>query len=258
MSEVANSWYQETLRNPYPFVDTASLTDASGLLKLQKGWIIEARIWASMETAARTYLRSIARTKDLLTFTISTTEEDLCTAEVTDFTKTRLAFFDAGGSQVGYMTFAPGALSLIHDRASQVYQFSVDAAEFTAGSVISVRSSGLNSIRDAQAAAISEELILVGGEGIALHVIDGSTIRVDVIGDPYFRRDICDDRDFLGRVINPVRQIAWMDKVSGEAGVCKPFTGAIVTAVAPGRVNPRERGYASPGPGFTILSMLGA
>lgn len=253
----AVSWNQETKRSPFPFVDVATLKDASGLLALASSWILDARLWPAMSAPAKVYLQSIERSKGLLRFTVASTEEVLCTAEVSDFTKRRLAFFDVHGVQSGFMSFAAGALQHIYDRPSATYLFPVEATEFVPAVVTPAFISGLGTVGDASGNTIREDIRLVGGEGVALHVIPGNQIRVDVIGDPYYRRDTCENADLLGRLINPVKYISWQDKTSVTSGVARPLAGRIVTAIVSTKSDPRRRGFASPDANGAILGMLG-
>lgn len=253
----AVSWAQETKRSPYPFVDVATLKDASGLLRLSGSWILDAKLWPAMTAPAKVYLQSIERSRGLLRFTVASTEETLCTAEVTDFTKRRLAFFDSRGAQSGFVSFAAGALQHIYDHPSATYLFPVEATEFVPAAVTPALISGLGSVKDTAGNAVQEDVRLVGGEGVALHVIPGNQIRIDIIGDPYYRRDTCDNAELLGRLINPVKLLAWEDKTSGTSGVARPLTGRMVTAIVSTKSDPRRRGFISPDANGAILGMLG-
>jgi hypothetical protein len=253
----AVSWDQETKRSPFPFVDVATLKDASGLLTLSASWILDARLWPAMTAPAKVYLQSIERSKGLLRFTVASTEEVLCTAEVSDFTKRRLAFFSAQGVQSGFMSFATGALQHIYDHPSATYLFPVEATEFTPAVLTPALIAGLGSVKDSGGKAIQGTIRVVGGEGVALHVIPGNQIRLDIIGDPYYRRDTCDNADLLGRLINPVKYISWRDLTSLTSGVARPLTGRIVTAIISTKSDPRRRGFISPDANGNILAMLG-
>jgi hypothetical protein len=254
----AVSWNQETKRSPFPFVDVATLKDASGLLTLSPSWILDARLWPAMTTPAKVYLQSIERSRGLLRFTVASTEEVLCTAEVSDFTKRRLAFFSAQSTQAGFMSFAAGALQHIYDRPSARYLFPVEATEFVPAAVTPALIAGLGSVKDNKGNSVRGTVRVVGGEGVSLHVIPGNKIRVDVIGDPFYRRDICDNVELLGRLINPVRYVAWRDVTSGANGVARPLVGRIVTSIISTKADPRHRGFTSPDEDGAILGMLGA
>lgn len=253
----AVSWSQETKRSPFPFVDLATLKDASGLLTLSSSWILDARLWPAMSAPAKVYLQSIERSKGLLRFTIASTEEVLCTAEVSDFTKKRIAFFGAQGTQAGFMSFAAGGLQHIYDRPSATYLFPVEATEFVPAAVSPALIAGLGSVKDSRGNAVRGEIRVVGGEGVSLHVLPGNLIRVDVIGDPYYRRDTCENEELLGRLINPVKYITWSDVTSETNGVARPLTGRIVTAIRSSKGDPRQRGFISPDANGAILAMLG-
>jgi hypothetical protein len=250
-----NQWEAENRRNPYPFVDTATLRDSSGIVTISPSWVLDAKFWPSMASASRVYLKEINRTKDMLTITIASLDEDLCTTETTDFTKRRLAFYNANSQQVGFMSFAEGGLVSLHDIPTGVYRFASDASEFVASALAVEVLTGLNSIKGQTGDALREDFRIVGGEGVMLIKGSGNKIRVDIIGDPYYRRDVCDDRDFLGRVINPVRLIIWTDKKALRSGGVRPVDGSInTTAVGMGTVH--ERGHVSPGQQGNIVERI--
>lgn len=251
-----NQWPVETARVPYPFTDISSLKDSSGLLQLQSSWITDARMWPA-NASSRIYLKSVARDPLTLVFTIASLDAELCSAVVKDFTKRRVALLDTTGNQVGFLAFGPGGLQGIHDVPTGTYRFPIDAAEFVASAVASQAVAGVQGVKDAAGSLMTGDLIFVGGEGVSLHVIGtGNTLRIDVIGSPFFRRDNCVDADFLGRVINPVRFITWDDTTNKNQGVARPKGGNIGTAISTTKAT-RRRGFVTPGEGMSILGMLG-
>jgi hypothetical protein len=259
-----NQWADETRRNTYPFTDIATLRDSTGLLKLQEAWVIDAKIWAAVTETSRVYLSSVTRAQGSLTLQISDLNGVLGTATTTLLNKTRLAFVDTTGFQIGFMAFAPGALQSMNDVPTGTYKFAVEATEFVAAALALQVLGGLQGVQDVKGASITGTLRLVGGDGISLHVIHNSpadptlgTLRIDVIGDPYFRRDTCVDPDFLGRVINPVRFVTWRDTVALTSGVTQPKANNISTAMQTSKPDPRTRGFVSPGPTGELLGMLG-
>jgi hypothetical protein len=249
----------DTARTPYPFTDVATLVDASGLLRISVSWITDLRMWPQMSTPSRVYLKSIVRTTPGLTLTFASLDEDLCTAVPINLGKRRVALYDARGNQVGFVAFAPGGLQALHDVPNGTYRFPVEATEIVASAIAPQAPIGVEGVKDVAGSVITDDLIFVGGEGVSLHVMaDGRTIRVDVIGSPYFRRDNCVDADYLGRVINPVRFISWHDwnPQTNTGGVIKPVGGNISTSIY-GTRGARRRGFTTPGPNMALLAMLG-
>ena len=253
-----NPWAAEARRNPYPFVDTASLQDSTGLLKLSPVWITDAKLWPALDTPSRIYLSSIERTTFALVFTVSSLDTTVGTAVVTDLTKKRVAIRASSGAVIGFLGFSPGGLQAIHDVPSRVYQFPVGATEFIADVLALQASAGLRSIGDGQGGALTSKFSIVGGEGVILSKGSLGTLRIDVIGDPYYRRVSCEDATALGKALKVIRGVYYKDMSTGVAGVAKPFAGNISTVVIPANMDPKARGFTAPGPDLTVLARIGA
>jgi hypothetical protein len=252
-----NPWTAEARRNPYPFVDTASLTDATGLLRLSQAWIGDAKLWPSLAAPSRIYLSAIERTTAALTISVSSLDSVIGSATILDFTRRRVALRNHAGDPVGFLAFAPGALQHIHDVPSKVYQFSVAATEFVASAISLQVANGLLSLSDNKGATLTRDFSVVGGEGVVLSVRSPRAIRVDVIGDPYYRRETCEDPTALGRALKPVRGVHFKDMTSGGEGIVTPYGGNISTTVVAISEDPKARGYMSPGPKLVLLSRIG-
>jgi hypothetical protein len=254
-----NPWAQETLRGPYPFVDTASLRDTSGILTLSPAWITDAKLWPAVASVSKIYVSSVERTALSLVITVASLDETLATATISNFSKRRVAFRDSLGGQVGFMSFAPGGLKHIHDVPSRKYVFSVDATEFTA-SALSLRAAyGVSGISLSDGSTLSGDIPLVGGEGVHLSIAANNTVRVDIFGDPYFSRERAENPTALGLALRPVRKVAYQDvsDVGDEVnGVLTPFSGNIVTSIFSESEDFRSRGFRSPGPTNTILERI--
>jgi len=259
-----NPWTAEARRNPYPFVDTASLTDSTGLLRLSPAWITDARMWPTLAVPSRVYLSSIERTSATLVITVSSLDSVVGSVTIQNFGKRRVAIRNTAGDPVGFLSFAPGGLQQIHDVPSKLYQFPVAATEFVASALAVQVRNGLLSIgagAGSSGGALTKDFALVGGEGIALTVrVDGG-IRIDIVGDPFFTRDSCEDAAVLGRGLRPVRGLFYTDLTlngSGVSGVVKPYAGNISTTVVSTNPDVKARGFVAPGPKMALLGRIGA
>lgn len=235
-------WGDQHRGQPYPFKDTATLRDSSGEFEINPSWIKDASIWP-ITGSSRVFLRSIERKVDQLTFTISSLEETLMTATVgrSDLSRSRLAFYDSTGYQSGFFQLSAGALASIYDNPTGIYRFGVNATEFVPKVVVPRSVSGVVSISDGDT-PLTDEVRMVGGDGVELVGSTGQ-VKVNVIGDSLYRRDVCEDPQVLGRLMNPVRKIMWLDLTTGRQGTLVPRKGQIFSTISDGST---ERGHRAP------------
>ena len=251
-----NPWGAESRRNPYPFVDIATFTDSSGILRIDPAAITDAKLWPAVTSTSRVYLSSITRGQGSLVITVSTLDAVVGVATITDLTKRRVAFWAPDGSQSGYMAFSPGGLQGLHDVPTRTYEFPVAATEFVASAVAPRATGGVKSLGDAAGNTLDGVFRIVGGEGVRLNA-QPNGFRVDIVGDPYFRREACADPKVLGRALVPVRAVHYRDLLSGLEGRAVPYAGNITVTIIGASEDPKARGYVSPGPEKTLLSRIG-
>lgn len=250
-TQFPQEWPDQHIRTPYPFIDTARLVDTSNQVVIDPSWVVDARLWPTTDEG-RVFLRTVIRSSDKLVLEINDLGGRVMSASVTDFTKERVVFRDDAGFQAGWIQFAPGALSHLHDVPSDTYRFALTATEFVATAVSPRVKSGIRSLSDSEGNTVEDDLRLVGGEGVELEVVDGE-LFIHLIGDAYYRRDVCGEPERLGLAINPVRKILWIDAKTGQAGIVAPTNGHITTRIVTAG---RDRGFKSPSADGTILSMI--
>lgn len=251
--QAVNQWPDETRRSRYPFVETASLRDVSGLISLEDALVLECQIWPAVASYSRYYISSVERTPAKLTIQVSSLDEVLGTATVETMTKVRAAFLSSSGAQIGFIRVAPGGFARLHSNPSASYRFSVTSSELVPSAVHARPTGGLSGI-SVGGTVLSGDIRLVGGEGTRLRVVNG-VVKVDYIGNPYFSRDGCKDAQQLGLAINPVRKLVVSDGLQTYAVV--PQNGQVGVAVVSAEDRALdERSVVSPGPNGEVLATL--
>jgi hypothetical protein len=248
-----SQWPEETRRSRYPFVETASLRDVSGVVTLEDAVVLECRCWAAVANFSRAYISSVVREATKLTITVSNLEQELGQAVVRDMTKARIALRDVSGAQVGFIRVAPGGMARLHDNPSGIYRFAVGATELVASALCSRPKTGASSFV-VGGEEFSGDVRLVGGEGTRLRY-EGGVIYIDNIGNPYFTRDNCRDAQQLGLAINPVRKIVVSDTYQTYAVI--PISGQVgvqITSAADRGLE--QRSLVSPGPNGEVIATL--
>lgn len=88
------------------------------------------------------------------------------------------------------------------------HAFATGEAEFVPSVTIPLPDVGVTGFQLDNGDVISGDVWLVGADGIVFTVLDGDTIRVDVVGDPLFRRRLCEAAGFVtanyGKTINNI------------------------------------------------------
>lgn len=255
--QIDRQWPDIHRRDPYPFKDTASLRSNTGELTIDPRWFVEARFWP-VTNSSRIYLRTLGRSGTTLSLQLADESGVLAQASVEiDSGAKRAVFYDSAENQVGYLQTTEGGFLSFRDQPEGSYRFNLTATEFVPTAVTPQVRSGVTLLRDDFGSFLTGGWRMVGGEGVELSV-DGQSVRVDLVGDGLYRRDVCENPAELGLLINPVRAIHWQDLNSGHTGVVRPKRGRIVSAIKESTgEDGRARGHQSPGPNNTIVEQMG-
>lgn len=254
-------WPDQQVDSPYPFVDGATLTDTSRELVLQRSYVVDARLWPDT-ASSRIHLRQIERSDSGLTFAINDLSGLLMTAEVDleELSSVQKLVFRrvSNGQPAGWIRFSPGAIQNLYDSPNGVYRFTPQATEFCSTVVSPVRTGGVTGfLVDGQ--EVTGDVVFFGGRGVELAVEDGSVV-VHAVGDPYARRDACQDPVRSGALLNPLRRIRVVQN-GVSVGNVVPSGGTLLATVATsdrevrdadGRIR-RAEGFHSPGPNGELL-----
>lgn len=179
----------------YPFADTATLVSTNGSVRFTNSIFTDAAFFI-IGAGARVHLSAVAVTAQTVTLTVASDENGVeCSASFDIAAIPQdglLTFFDIYGRAAGRLLSAYEKLALFTTWDIGVYLFSAAATEFVSGVVMPANESGVRGIMTANQELLTNNLWLVGDAGVQLSVIDGHTIRVDIIGEPLFKRFICE------------------------------------------------------------------
>jgi hypothetical protein len=219
MPEIRHPEFRDELEfTNYPFADTASLVNDAGEF-LQPDLFLDASFYV-LGAAERLYLSGLHVAHDRVTLTLG----DAVAARLAtgDFSLTDPAdsvrFLDLFGRPAGLLISTSERLASLGSWAVGDHVFSLGQTEFVASVCLPVPDAGLTGLRATAGNAIGGDVWLVGESGIVLSAVEEQTpqldgtnvaqqvIRVDVVGDPLFRRRLCEVPDFF---VNPrfVRQL---------------------------------------------------
>jgi hypothetical protein len=183
----------EVAATRYPFSDTATLQASNSKFNIGPGTFIDAVFYA---IGAGSGLH-IARIETGATQTkIVITDAD----GINEFTATynslqredaAIEVLDVYGRSAGYLLAASEQLAGFGTQIA-TYEFDQRATEFAATVVIPAREPGVRGLKTPTGTLITKDVWLIGDMGVQLSASNDGVIRVDVIGEPLFKRAVCE------------------------------------------------------------------
>lgn len=218
MSKIAfNDWRADNEQRNYPFADDALLTN--GTLTLAKTLFIDGRLYP-IGGDQDLYLNRITRSGSEIEFAIGTAiAGELATAsyDVTDIPETgQLAFSDAYGRPAGMLLSTEDALQAFSGLNSGEYTFIQAQTQFATAVVVPQPDAGLRGFILPDGEIIAGEVWVVGEDGIVVRNDDGA-LRVDIIGDPFAARKLCEDEEPRDDTIAELAAYCPIETINGIA-----------------------------------------
>lgn len=186
------SWREESGDSKYPLADSATMRSLSGLT-LSSQWLQDASLYpVGGEGGAR--LGRISVSPEWIEVFLS---DDGAAERASGGYDPRqsvdsIPLFDSVGRAAGILVFSPEESSALAAWPSGDHRFSAAAAPFAAGVCHPVPSVGVSGFQLDSGEVFSGAVYLVGEDGVVLREESGG-VRVDVVGDPLFRRKLCGD-----------------------------------------------------------------
>lgn len=191
----ADLWGQpfraQAVATNYPFDDRATLEADSGLL-LSPDMVLDARL-SVPGVAGRLGLTSVGVTLESATFVVG--NADLPAAASGTFDPRDppevLPLADPLGRPAGQLVLNPPAVAPLQAWPPGTHTFADGAAEFVASAVEPLPAAGLEGFA-VGGVLLADDVVVLGHNGVAASAA-GDSLRLDVTGDPLFRRRACLD-----------------------------------------------------------------
>lgn len=212
-------WSAQNRTTTYPFVPSATLQTRTGK-SLVEGVILDAALYPVGGTAGL-YLTSVTIDRDGITFLVGTDGVPrLCSGRyVLAAPSDSVTLTDGFGRAAGMLLSADNQLATILPWGVGEHRFTRAATEFAASVCAPTPELGVRAIVLEDGTLLAGDVWLLGADGVVLTagsaVIPGPsgelpvairTIKVDIVGDPLFRRRLCGGGAFAGgRFISAVR-----------------------------------------------------
>lgn len=188
-------WRDTNARRKYPFAD--GVPAASDEVTLPDDLFVDGRLYP-VGGNAELYLSRITKDANALTFAIRATGTDeLATASFTldDIPANgELVFSDTYSRPAGVLVSSEVALQSLSGIDVGIYEFTLAETEFAAAVNTSQPSPGVRGFLLPSGDVMTGAVWFVGEDGVVLRR-DGNAIRVDVIGDPFAARKLCEDEE---------------------------------------------------------------
>jgi hypothetical protein len=177
----------------YPFADTATLVADTGFSISRTGFV-DGSIY-TIGAQSRVYISSVVVSADSVTINLGDeTNESICAAVYNSLSPPEdglLNFYDSYGRPAGLLISTQTDLALFGGWDSGTHTFDIAATEFVASLVIPAQEPGVRGVMLPTGELLTGDVWLIGDMGVVLRQTDTNVIRIDVVGEPLFRRLLC-------------------------------------------------------------------
>ncbi len=202
-------WRAENEPTKYPFGSNATLTNDVDVII--EGVFLDAILYP-IGGQERVFLSRVDVNHDTVTVTIGDLINPALAAGSFDLLAPpdRFKLEDEFGRPAGVLVSESIRLSTFQSWIVGTHVFTVDQTEFAATVAVPTPELGVRGILLDDGSLFTDEVFLVGDDGVVLSVEESeiptrcgvparpiSIIRVDIVGDPLFRRRLCDPNDLF-------------------------------------------------------------
>ena len=216
----------------YPFADGGTLTANTGF-QITRDAFIDASIYA-INATPKIYLARIIVDTTTVTIVIGAgNTSNACSVTYNPLappTNGELALHDEYGRPAGMLLSTKEALSLFGGWPIGEHAFDVTATEFVAAVTCPAQEVGVRGLF-INGKLITGDVWLIGDQGIVIRQTAPNVIRIDVIGNPLFKRALCLDDN--GNPIAAFKPKTFLKTING----CGPdiYGNFNITVAAPSK-----------------------
>ena len=210
------AWRKENEPTKYPFSPKARLANDEGLV-LPEGVFLDASLFP-IGAAGPLYLsRAVVDHEKVVLSVGDAADPARCSGELRLVNPDGLVTLaDPVGRPAGVLVSEPARLAVVQAWGVGDHTFGPDDTEFCATCCVPTPEPGLRGVLLDSGELLTGDVWLVGGDGVVLREeavtavgpcgtrTAARAVRVDVVGDPLFRRRLCQPRDLFATP-NPVK-----------------------------------------------------
>lgn len=183
-------WESQNSQTAYPFQAGASLSNAA--VFIPDGVLIDAILYPIGATGT---LRLSGVDVAFETVTIWIGDDNNANLASGTFALPpqtgQISLNDAAGRPAGLIVASQSLLSVFAGWGTGTQTFTAAQTAFAATVCVATAETGVRGILLDDGTLLTGEVWIVGGEGVVLNTTDTGAVRVDVVGDPLFRRALC-------------------------------------------------------------------
>lgn len=262
-------WRSDYQNTKFPFADTASLTNSEGLFFVE-GLLLDMQLYP-VGGQPRAYVSEVIITNQTCKLIVGDTGDaarcsctfDLLPATVSlddDETDLVLRFFDAVGRPAGIAVSTALRLSMFQSWSVGSHTFQITESPLVASVWSPTPELGVRGFLLDDDSIATGDVWLVGEDGVVLRLDEDTVaedqcgkpmrlpvVRVDVVGDPLFRRRLCTQPGFFQtpRFIQTITIKVGCDRIRltpDSAGDFKIVVGSNLASDTVLRISPSESG----------------
>lgn len=186
-----HEFYDEQSASRYPFADTADLTSDDGLT-FPADTFLDALLYP-VDLTVGAYLASVAVSPDTVVLTLGDAQSDHVASGFFDPRNPpdTVALFDGHSRPAGVLIASPLQLAIFQTWRSGTHTFARGSTEFVASVCVPAPESCVRGVLLETGELFVNDVWLVGRGGVVFRQTSDGAIRVDAVGDPLFRRQLC-------------------------------------------------------------------
>lgn len=206
-------WRRQNEPTRYPFSSEATLTGTDGTA-LVEGTFLDAALYP-VGASTGLYLASAEIDHQAVTLSIADATRAVVASGRLPLVGApdTVVLADAGGRPAGVLISESARLGIFQSWGVGLHEFGPEATEFAATCCFPTPEAGVRGIALVDGSVFVGDVWLVGDDGVVLRAEEVmlpaglvTVVRVDVVGDPLFRRRLCVPTD-LFTTPNPVRRL---------------------------------------------------
>lgn len=211
-------WRKENEPTKYPFAASARLVNDEGIA-VTEGLLLDAALYPIGHTGPLFVSKVVVDHEKAVVYVGDATNPELCSGELLIVNPAGdVALYDVVGRPAGILVSEPARLAIIQSWGVGTHEFTVADTEFCATCCVPTPEVGLRGVLLADGELLTGDVWLCGSDGVVVRAesttvpgpcgaeVPVRVIRVDVVGDPLFRRRLCVPRELFATP-NPVKQL---------------------------------------------------
>jgi len=193
----------------YPFADTASLRDATGVLNIPRAGFIDAVIYAIGRDLKARLARVIVTNDTVSLVIVNSGNKELARGVYNQLTPPATGYiplYDNYARPAGLFILTQNTMAVMAGWGVGTHTFTASAAEFVSTVVIPAQEECLRAVSNDDQ-FFTGDVWIIGGNGVVVREDEENVVRIDITGEPLFKRILCGDGDIPFNPPNTLRTI---------------------------------------------------